>query len=239
MKRIALLFGNSNGLSGVKVDLFKYFKFLTSDFGGQWFESEISIVMNPSRKELLYKIQDMKNEKPDYAFVAYSGHGAYSRQTYLEINKSGEFVTESELKGIASRQVSIFDCCRNVTVLPIMDNKSYTGALQAYSHISIRKKYDDRIMSAIIQQVSLYSCSIDESSYETNDGGIYTNCLLSSVNPSSEQYKLISDAQEEARPKTQEEAKRIYSMSQTPDQVLPRCLTCQQLIISINPNYCI
>ena len=88
MKRRALLIGNSNGLAGVKLDIANYFKFLKSDFGGRWIDSEISIRMNPFKKDLLTSIQDLKSEKPDFAFVVFSGHGAYSKSTILEINKN-------------------------------------------------------------------------------------------------------------------------------------------------------
>jgi hypothetical protein len=239
MKRRALLFGNTNGLNGVKKDITNFAKFLTSDIGGQWyFDSEISILMNPSRNEILNKINLLKNERPDFAFVVFSGHGAYSRGTILEINNKGDFIHESELRGIASRQISIFDCCRNVDTTALNESRTFSKALlQGDAVKNIRPFYDSRIMQAIEQQTSLYACSVGESSYDTNDGGIYTNCFLSSVRPDSQnQFKLLAIAQDEARPKTTRKAFEVYSGKQTPDQSIPRCISSQQLIISINPN---
>lgn len=238
MKRRALLFGNTNGLNGVKKDIANFVRFLTSDIGGQWdFDSEISVLMNPSRNEILTKINFLKNEKPDFAFVVFSGHGAYSRGTILEVNSKGDSIYESELRGIASRQISIFDCCRNVDTT-VNEIRTFAKAiLQGDAVKNIRPFYDSRIMQAIEQQTSLYACSIGESSYDTNDGGIYTNCFLSSVRPDNQsQFKLLAIAQDEARPKTTRKAFEVYSEKQIPDQSLPKCLSLQQLIISINPN---
>ena len=62
-----------------------------SEFGGQWYDSEISLEINPTRSGLLSKISALKSEKPDFAFVVYSGHGAFSRGTVLETNKDGNY----------------------------------------------------------------------------------------------------------------------------------------------------
>lgn len=53
MKRIALLVGNTNGLSGVTVDLKNYIAFLKSDFGGSWYDSEIIVMSSPTRHDLI------------------------------------------------------------------------------------------------------------------------------------------------------------------------------------------
>jgi hypothetical protein len=210
-----------------------------SEFGGQWYDFEISLEINPTRSGLLSKISALKSEKPDFAFVVYSGHGAFSRGTVLEINKDGDYVFESELREIAPRQVLIFDCCRVVLNLQLSEVKSYCRMLLINeSHRDLRKYYEKRIMESIEQQASLYACSIGESSYDTNDGGVYSICFLSSIKPEpNDQFKLLALAQEEAKPKTKKMAYDLYSKAQTPDQTLPKCFSSQQLIISINPNY--
>lgn len=239
MKRSALLIGNSNGLPGVKLDLANFKKFLMNEIGGKWFESEILTEMNPSKKFLQYRINEIKNSNPDYVIVMYSGHGGYHRETLLEINDKGETINESELRGIASRQLLIFDCCRNVIKLSNIEEKSFSSMNSLFkSSDQIRYLYDKRIMGSIEQQASLYSCSVGESSYDTNDGGIYTTSLLSSVIPdSSSQFKLVSISHSESCPKTTKKAFELYSKKQYPDHSLPKCLSSQQLIISINPNF--
>jgi len=237
MKRKALLIGNSSGLSGVKIDIANIKSFLINDIGGLWDENEILTFMNPSRLHLMSIVNRLKNEMIDYVIVYFSGHGAYERNTVLEINENEEYIYESDLRNIAPRQLLIFDCCRNVISTPLFDSKTIRKSLLFGTTSNIRAYYDQRIMQSIEQQTSLYACSINESSYDTNDGGIYTNCLLSSVLPSNgRDFKLVSEAQEEARPKTFKMANDVYSGKQTPDQSIPKCMNSQQLIISINPS---
>ncbi len=237
MIRRALLFGNTNGLGGVKKDIINYTNFLKSETGGQWNDSEITILMDPKKEALLLSIELLKLEKPDFAIIIFSGHGAYSKGTLLEINKKEECISENDLRGISSRQISIFDCCRNV--IQVDESVNFSGTTNIYkSNNLIRKKYDERIMQSIEQQISLYACSIGQSSYDTNDGGAYTTSLLSSVTPErSSLFKLVASAHEEATPKTTEKAWKLYSKIQVPDHTIPKCISSQQLIISINPSF--
>ena len=239
MKRRALLIGNSNGLAGVKPDISNYVKFLTSDYGGQWYESEIVIRINPTRKALLETIQNLKNERPDFVFVVFSGHGAYQKTTILEINKDEEFVYETELIGIAKRQISIFDCCRNVIQTQLSESqKSFAINVLIGNPSIIRPIYEDRIMKAIEQQNFLYACSINESALDTEEGGLYTKNLLDSAKPlSNHLFKLVGETHEEAAEKTSNAAWEPKRHRQNPTASLPRCLSSQQLIISVNPYY--
>lgn len=235
MKRRALLIGNSNGLAGVKLDISNYVKFLTSDFGGQWYNYEIIIKMNPSRIDLLNTIRDLRNENPDFAFIAFSGHGAYAKSTLLEINNDKEYILEENLIGIAKRQISIFDCCRNIISTESLNEdmkfKNLSDSINA-----IRNRYEHRILQAIEQQVMLYACSINESSLDTYNGGLYTYNLLDSIRPAnSNQYKLVGETHEEAAEKTRTSAWINHLHRQNPTAILPRCLSSQQLIFSINP----
>lgn len=241
MKRVALLIGNSNGLSGVKNDIGNWRNFLKSDYGGRWYDDEINIVMNPTKNDLSSKIDRIKADKPDFAIVVFSGHGAYKKSTLLEINAFGDLISENDLIGIAPRQISAFDCCRNVIRETIMKaNESMRMFADAIDNtMAIRRIYDARIMNAIEQQVRLYACSVDESALDTGSGGLYTKNLLECAYsvPNSSSYKLVGVAHEEARERTVQIADIMYH-SQHPDSILPRCLSSQQLIISINPYFC-
>ena len=237
MKRIALLVGNTSGLSGVTVDLKNYIAFLKSDFGGAWYDREITIMSSPSKYDLLSKIRALKGLSYDFAFVVYSGHGGYQKGTILEINEEEECINESELKNIASRQISIFDCCMNIIKQPITESRS----IQAYSlggTISyIRARYDARIMAAEVQQASLYACSIGESALDTENGGLYSKNLLKAGRYFSSDFLTINNAHDAARIQTTREAVEEHAgHKQTPSSVFIRCLTSQQLIIGINPN---
>ncbi len=238
MKRKALLIGNSNGLAGVKLDISNFTKFLMSDIGGQWYDSEIIIKMNPTKTDLLNTINSFKNENPDFAFVVFSGHGAFNKNTILELNANEEYIYETDLFGIATRQISIFDCCRNVIDLKEYDLSESTRMMKAFSATgNIRRRYEMRIMQAIEQQIQLYACSINESSLDTEKGGMYTKNLLSSARPSYDSsYKLVGIMHQEAAEKTKAEAWTNNLHRQNPTANLPKCISSQQLIISINPN---
>jgi len=238
MKRRALLIGNSNGLAGVKLDIANYIKFLKSDVGGQWHDVEIRTVMNPSKAYLMSIIQQLKNERPDYAFVVFSGHGAYSKGTILEINAQEEYINENDLKYIASRQISIFDCCRNVITTPLVEKRALGGVLNlSESEKKIRPAYDARIMQSIEQQVSLYACSINESALDTEDGGLYSKNLLRAAKAIYVvDYLTVGTVHEKAADNTKEEAYTKEKHIQNPSATLPRCLSSLQLIFSINPR---
>lgn len=241
MKRKALLFGNSNGLQGVTKDIGNWYSFLKSDVGGQWYSTEIDILMNPSKKELVAKIESIKKSDYDYDFaiVVFSGHGAYSKGTILEINEKGECIYESDVINIAPRQISVFDCCRNVIESPNCLNESLRQFFAAaQNRNNIRQLYDKRIMKSIEQQVSLYACSIDESAYDSNNGGYYTQNLLSAAKiiNSDSAFNIIGNVHKSAAINTTKEVWEKQRAIQTPDSFIPRCISSQQLIIGINPN---
>jgi hypothetical protein len=242
MNRMALLIANTQGLTGTKKDIINMKSFLRSYFGGAWDESEIyKPLQNPSKEYLMKVIYLLKSQNYDYIIVLFSGHGGQRRELLIEINENGERINETELKGIAKRQLTIFDCCRIV----LQENYSRNDSILSKSSMGdssvdirqiIRRKYDERIMKAIQQQATLYSCSIGQSSYDSNDGAIYLSNLLDAARNISGEFKTVGEAHKESVEPT-----RIYSLSQIqgeqfPDASLPKCLTEQQLIISINPR---
>jgi Caspase domain len=236
MKRIALLIGNTTNLQGVKVDLAKFRNFLLSNSGGAWIESEITTLQNPSRVGLLQTIQQIKTNKFNYAVVFFSGHGAHARRTVLEINQSGDLVEDKELHGIAPRQLSIHDCCRSQLVSFTESAALGASTFSTRSASSyIRQKYEARIMQAVEQQANLYSCSIGQVAYETSQGGIYTSNLLQSAHQidHSQDFKTVGAAHQDSIEPTKRQSKAIDGKEQTPVAELARCLTSQQLIVSI------
>jgi hypothetical protein len=96
---------------------------------------------------------------------------------------------------------------------------------------SVRQVYEQRIMQAIPQQASLYSCSIGESSYDSAEGAYYLSALLAATKaiPASDQFLTVGAAHEMARDKT-----RIRQRDQTPDATLSKCIIAQQLILAMN-----
>ncbi|MBN3724364.1 caspase family protein [Burkholderia sp. Ac-20379] len=231
MKRKALLIGNTSNLQGVQLDLERFSAFLRSDTGGAWYSSEITTLENVDRQRLLMEVEKLKLQNLDYLIVLFSGHGGHQRKTLLELNGSGEFVYETSLQNIAQRQLNIYDCCR-VTVQ--VTTESYAMDARADSvrraDLDVRRRYEDRIMQAIPQQIRLYSCAVGEYSYDTPSGAVYLSNFLHAartISPGAG-FKLVGDAHAEAR-----DAVKRKESRQNPEADLPKCLSMQQLIISI------
>jgi hypothetical protein len=236
MEKRILLFGNDEGLPGVKVDMKNYKQFFKSPVGGNWLDIEINTLINPTKKELVDWLSLYKNLSLDYLIVIYSGHGGQERETLLEINPKGELIGESELKHIAKRQLNVFDCCR---CYPESLHESFQleALAKSFSAFNTRQIFEKRILQAIPQQVSLYSCAIGEISNDTKEGGIYSQTFLMSARQIHDEYKLIGTTHIEAAEKTIEITKHLpKEKHQHPEAILPKCLSSQQLIISINPS---
>ncbi len=236
MKRKAILIGNTENLSGVKIDISSFSRFLKSDTGGGWYDNEITILYNPKKSDLIANVAFWKKQSYDYVVVLFSGHGGQQRSdTVLELNADNETINESILRYIASRQLNIYDCCRAYPQLAMecatMDSLSYTEKRAS----SIRTRYETRIMEAIQQQVLLYSCSVGESSYDTPNGAVYLSGFLGAANSfsSSQSFMLVGVAHQFAKQSTVEYCKDKKD-KQNPEAYLPKCLSTQQLIIGIH-----
>lgn len=239
MKRRALLIGNSRGLAGVKRDIANMRQFLMGRYGGAWRNGEIETMMNPSLSDLKSKLKVIKAEQNDFVIVLFSGHGGYERTTVLEINGQNEIIDDTELIGLAPRQISIFDCCRVVCSYQeeremLMERKlfSITDSVD-----TIRQRYDSRIIQAIPQQGRLYACRIGQCAHDHEDGrgAYYLNNLLKHARSISGAYGLVGDVHEDASEDTKTEVLIKENAIQEPVCSLPKCLSSQQLIISVHP----
>jgi hypothetical protein len=240
MKRKAILIGNTNGLQGVQVDLNNYKKFLKSEIGGAWLDSEILTLKNPSLTILNMHILNIKmNERPDFVFLVYTGHGGYIRKaTVFEINEKHETIEESKLWNIAKRQISISDCCRGIDTDELSESVKLFSDGGKIGQSQARLIYDKRIMESEEQQARFYSCSIGEPSIDTglSGGGLYTKNLLKAIKETKfEKYLTINDAHEVATRTTKKEALETEQHNQTPDSRVISCFHDKQLIIAINP----
>ena len=236
MKRQALLFGNTTA-AGAQNDLLNWKSFLKSGRGGGWMDFEIHILSNPSKAYLQAWLNIIKNGGYDFVLVAYAGHGGWERSTILEINPDGETINEVELKGLAPREILSLDCCRGTGSATQIVDEALEKSFSADSYSNIRVRYDNRMMQASPQQVTLYACSIGECAYCTNDGGYYTKNLLkhSSATPAN-QFITINQAHYSAAQATKNEVRVKENEIQTPDIACARCMTNQQLIIGIDTS---
>ncbi len=238
MRRKALLIGNTSGLQGVQVDIARFSTFLKSNSGGAWYDSEIDVLENARKSVLLQKIDELKRQEPDYLVVLFSGHGGQLlRQTVLEINGAGESIEEDQLRKMAERQLNVYDCCRSIssTVQKSIAMDSLSFSLRESAN-QIRQRFENRIMQAIPQQALLYSCSVGQVSYDTANGGVYLSNLLKAAQTfdHGQSFKLVGLAHEEAMGPTAEYASKEKHGRQVPEAILPKCLSTQQLVISMN-----
>ena len=233
MKRKALLIGNTNGLAGVQIDIQKTKAFLLSDIGGAWLNSEIDVLTNPRRADLLARVDQVRQSSPDYVFLLFSGHGGLEkRTTMLELNGAGETIAEDVLFKIAPRQISVFDCCRAMTREVALEAYAADSLMKSHVASVVRGRYDALIMRAIPQQVRLYACLMGQVSNDTRNGAIYLQNLLEAAKllSDNEMFKTAEQAHSEAKFQT-----IATHDEQTPDAVLPKCLSSQQLILSVRP----
>jgi hypothetical protein len=235
-------------LEGTKADVGKFSRFLTSLKGGAWEDSEIILCSDPSKKNMLNSLKMLREAAADYAIVMFSGHGGYRDETILEINSDEETVTVSDLLCLAPRQLSIFDCCRVMEESRLQKSMLSEEGLAMFSSggISIRqmirKKYNTRILQSIPQQAVLYACSIGQCSYDSEDGAIYIDKLISVAKALSDaEFMTVGQAHQKAArltaDKTASDPVKYDEGSQVPHASLPKCLSSQQLVISINPSY--
>jgi len=230
MQKRVLIIGNSEGLPGVKVDIENYKGFFKSNCGGDWYDFEITTKLNASRNDVITELNLMKGLSLDYSIIIFSGHGGQKRETFFELNSAGETIYESEIKAISTRQLTIYDCCR-AYAQPVNESRAFTALLnKGLADVNTRERYERRIMEAIPQEVNLYACSKGEKAYDTSAGGVYSKYLIQSARNLNTPFKSVGVCHDEAAILT-----TAAYRDQHPEAVLPRCLSSQQLILSINP----
>lgn len=185
MRRKALIIGNSGGeknledyLEGVQQDVKNYRQFLLSNIGGKWYEDEIEVSLDEAKSQVVSKITAIKNSHCDFVFILFSGHGSYSslkecRKLYI-FNDS---IYENELTHLAPKQITILDTCANIEKEEIL-TEGMESLTFAKMLIDYRKNYENAIARCLEQQVILYSSSIDESSRDSELGGLFAHNLL-------------------------------------------------------------
>ena len=232
MNKKIFLIGNNDGLPGVKKDFLNYETFFTSEIGGNWNGSEIISKMNPTESELKTELQKLKAANLDFLIIIFSGHAGQEREVILEINGNGDLISESELKNLARRQLNIYDCCRApISLVEFSESERELMTKSAQFRTNIRKLYEERIMQAIPQQLYLYACSIGETAEDTSLGGLYSVNLIHAAKNIVNDYMTVGQAHQLAASETKKNRG-----DQNPDSVLVRCLSSQELILSINPS---
>lgn len=227
MKRKAILIANTDGLPGTKKDIESIREFLLSRRGGHWYEQEITSLVNPSKQSLQTAISAAREAKYDFVLMHFSGHGGQKiNDVILEINDKSEYILDSQLFGIATRQVSIFDCCRAI-VTPSLEARKEAVFAESYSNS--RNAYERLIMSAAEQQLKLYACSKGETAGEDSKGGYYTQNLLNSASSARNDPMTFNYAHTICS----SVVRVITNDKQNPEIISGRHLSSQNLIISL------
>lgn len=189
MKRMALLVEASNvqgekALPGAVFDLVNYRAFLKTNAGGAWTDAEIVPLSNPSRTQLLEKIDAARSA--NYFFFAFSGHGHHVRgsgvdETRLCLQSRTE-VSVTECNPGSDRCTLLIDSCRGLTEMR-EEKRAVVANARQFSLSSEALKYR-MAFDATVEQlpkgcVRLFSCDVNETAGEwSGRGGYFSRTLL-------------------------------------------------------------
>ena len=180
MRKKILMIGNTVDLPGVPIDISNYYDFFISPTGGNWYDEEIDILINPAQHELLETIADIQEANYDYVIVFFSGHGEETTDgTVLYIKGQKETILLHNLADLSHRQLLIVNCCRSHHKIP--EGISIDSTALSLSHDSTRQAYEELIQFSAPQQIILFSCDDDESTWATQEGGFYSRYLLDAI----------------------------------------------------------
>lgn len=174
----------SGELEGPSKDNINLRSHLTSYLGGEWYDSEIVSLNNPTSHMIEAHIKIFCGDA-DYSFVVFSGHGFINANDnniqYLEV--ADKDISIIKLLTKAERQTIIIDACRGIYKPHKEDfikgsrsyNESFMGSLS-----STRKMFDKAVQQTEEGVSILYAASENQSAVDSNVGGAYTYSLLKS-----------------------------------------------------------
>lgn len=215
MKRFAIIIGCS-GIgrqyrSGIEKDVDNFIEYLQSNKGGAWNGDEILSLKNKPKTIILDSINNTKGNY-DYVLVMFSGHGNYStvmneRRLYTN---DGEFFYESDILGMASKQLTIIDSCA-CEERELIEDSLTKAVLFASESVNIREVYrrffDDWVESCPNQSIMMYSCDEGEESSDSDNGGLYAYNLIVAAKNSKEELNCLK-VHEIVKPKVVDSARK-------------------------------
>ena len=228
---------STDGLPGVPVDIFSYYSFFIGPTGGYWDHDEIFIMRNPTKRDLLKEIDDIRQADYDYVITIYAGYGEEADNgPTLIINEHGESIEIGHLLDLSQRQVTICDCCREYR--PTSHNTSFikTGAtMLSMSRDRLRRAYEDRIEASTPQEVILYACDEGEAAKDSLSYSLFLlRATQLALGRTSSRFISVNQAHTEAVTLMQ-----INSQTQQHPQIQQsRCSLHRRLPWAINPDLC-
>lgn len=237
MKRHALIIGSpgkvgtEDYLRGVLVDTENYKNYLMSPIGGAWYKDEVKTLIDPTSTQVSHAIQAA--QQADYAFIVFSGHGAYSNSkgaTILQIN-SNETITSLELTRGFKKLSVVLDCCRKEVLMQVLEKRAFTvdAAAKQFNEADCRRYFDKNINDCAESFILINACSINEYAYDdSNRGGYYSFSLLNQAQnwanrlsiDTSKNYQIESIAS--MHEKAAEKVRILSSEKQNPTIQKPR-----------------
>lgn len=201
-KRRALIFGNmgvkgdegSEYIEGVNIDLNNFYKFIRSDVGGAWMQSEImSFCPNEINKTQLLECIRAQGHV-DYWLIFFSGHGSSDQNgvDFLEVKPEALdddwlcYIHEIVEAVGSTRMTLITDACRSYYPINESAEKSKIRYFSDGGHIPTldRLRYREIYNNALkeLPSPSYYiaqSCTSLESSNDSGEyGGEYISALI-------------------------------------------------------------
>ena len=185
--------GQRNHLPGVEADVDNYKRFLTSPSGGYWYPNEIVVLWNPTKLEVLQKVQSAET---DYAMTIFSGHGGIDNRLnkdFITLNNS-ENIWISDLSTRADRQLAIIDACSTFVdsgMSSFIGDPGIAG-IPFRSRLSAdkaRKIFDYMITKSGYGWTVVHSSSPGQASIDTPDGGYFSQSLLQSSSDWAERFE--------------------------------------------------
>ena len=178
--------GAENYCEGVNKDVENYQRYFLSATGGNWYQDEIEVLMQPSRSLAEQKIQAMNSF--DFSIIVFVGHG-YSRygDTYLELrpgrwtNDTENDISVEKLKNPKQKRIIIVDCCRKAWE-PILEHAQQYSLIKASTSAigyNTRREYEMLIHRMHVMNIVMYSCDLGETAGDdSRKGGYYSYSLL-------------------------------------------------------------
>ncbi len=170
-------------LPGVIVDVNDIKKFLLSNLGGAWKESEIVTLVDQPPAAVNRALETAKYK--DYVFITCSGHGEHQvgkglDETVMYLNEK-ETISISSINPRNARHFLVVDVCRHIVKIEKETRRAIMDAFMesaAKGFIDYRKIFDDAIMACSEGRIVAYSCDINQAAGDDGSGGIFTQELL-------------------------------------------------------------
>jgi hypothetical protein len=185
IRRALIIFCNntsSGRLNGPTADNTNLRNHLTSYLGGDWYDSEILSLNNPTQQQVINAVANFLSGA-DYSFTVFSGHGWINtdenRTQYLEVSNGD--ISLMKLISDSPRQTILIDACRGFYSPSGQTlTKGMSGVYENFTGdpMSTRRIFDNAVLAAEEGITVLYAANENQSAVDSDRGGVYTYSVL-------------------------------------------------------------